>query len=131
VTESRLVAIDGTDALAFVIIRPGKQDGAVAIEAAARGMSKPAAAYVLRHVADEWEPEVAEAAPDFFQPGHTYAHAHYRFECLHLVTHPVTGEVQAWGWFGKADTDGRRHMSFTRGQWDARPWDDITTGGGR
>jgi hypothetical protein len=75
--------------------------------------------------------EAVRPAPDFFQPGHTYAHAHYRFECLHLVTHPVTGDVQAWGWFGKADTDGRRHMSFTRGQWDARPWDDITAGGGR
>jgi hypothetical protein len=71
------------------------------------------------------------AEPDFFQPGHTYAHAHahYRFHCLYLVPHPVTGEVQAWGWFGKDSAPGRRHISFGPGQWAARTWDDITTGG--
>lgn len=85
----------------------------------------------VKWLADGKPPRDDEPAPDFFQPGRTYAHARYRFECLHLVTHPVSSEVQAWGWFGKADTDGRRHISFGRGQWDARPWDDITTGGGR
>lgn len=51
-----MTAVDGTDALAFVIIRPGPQgSGGVSIEAAAKGLSKPHAAYVLRHVADEWD----------------------------------------------------------------------------
>lgn len=72
--------------------------------------------------------ESTQPPPDFFQPDRTYAHANYRFQCLYHVTHPVTGEVQAWGWFGKATAEGRRHMSFGRGQWEARAWDDITDG---
>src|ERR1044072_5558779 len=50
-----MTAIDGTDALAFVIIRPGQTEGGVSIEAAAQGMSQPQAAYVLRHVANQWD----------------------------------------------------------------------------
>lgn len=61
--ETNLVAVDGTDALAFVIIRPGSQDGGVSIEAAARGLSKQAAAYVLRQVADMWDAEAGSEAP--------------------------------------------------------------------
>ncbi|AEW94636.1 MULTISPECIES: hypothetical protein [Streptomycetaceae] len=53
--ETGIVAIDGRDALAFVIIRPGKTPGAVTIEAAAQGLSKKAAAQVLLHVANEWD----------------------------------------------------------------------------
>lgn len=60
-TETTITAIDGTDALAFVIIRPGSSEGAVSIEAAARGMSKTAAAYVLRHVAQQFEAEDTES----------------------------------------------------------------------
>lgn len=52
--------IDGTDALAFVIVRPGSTEGGVSIEAAANGLSKDAAARVLRHVADLWDAENAE-----------------------------------------------------------------------
>lgn len=55
--ESTLTFVDGKDALAFVIIRPGTVEGSVALEAAASGMSKSAAAYVLRHIADMWEAE--------------------------------------------------------------------------
>jgi len=51
----KLAAIDGTDALAFVIIRPGQTEGGVSIEAAANGMDKTQAAYVLRHVANEFD----------------------------------------------------------------------------
>lgn len=51
----KLAAIDGTDALAFVIIRPGSTEGGVSIEAAANGMGKDQAAYVLRHVADQFD----------------------------------------------------------------------------
>lgn len=50
-----MTAVDGTDALAFVIIRPGETEGGVQIEAVASGMGKPAAAYVLRHVANQWD----------------------------------------------------------------------------
>lgn len=52
-----VVAVDGTDALAFVIVRPGKTEGGVSIEAAANGLDKTAAAYVLRQVADMWDAE--------------------------------------------------------------------------
>lgn len=51
----KLAAIDGTDALAFVIIRPGSTEGGVSIEAAANGMGKEQAADVLRHVADQFD----------------------------------------------------------------------------
>ncbi|MER8219730.1 hypothetical protein ABTZ58_03850 [Streptomyces sp. NPDC094143] len=57
--ETKLAAIDGRDALAFVIIRPGSTDGGVAIEAAANGMSKESAAYVLRHVADQFDADTS------------------------------------------------------------------------
>ena len=50
-----MTAIDGTDALAFVLIRPGQTEGGVSIEAAANGMDQPSAAYVLRHVANQWD----------------------------------------------------------------------------
>lgn len=50
-----ITAVDGTDALAFVIIRPGQTDGGVSIEAAANGLDQGSAAYVLRHVANQWD----------------------------------------------------------------------------
>lgn len=53
--NTTITAIDGTDALAFVIIRPGATDGGVSIEAAAKGMDQPRAAFVLRHVANQWD----------------------------------------------------------------------------
>lgn len=55
-----VVAVDGTDALAFVIVRPGQTEGGVSIEAAANGLDKKAAAYVLRQVADMWDREAGE-----------------------------------------------------------------------
>ncbi|MFD0146190.1 MULTISPECIES: hypothetical protein [unclassified Streptomyces] len=54
-----MTAVDGTDALAAVIIRPGSTPGSVSIEAFANGMSKAEAAYVLRHVAQQFEAEAA------------------------------------------------------------------------
>ncbi|MFJ4990021.1 hypothetical protein ACIP9H_40275 [Streptomyces sp. NPDC088732] len=50
-----MVAIDGTDALAFLIIRPGKTQGSVSIESGARGMTHETAAYVLRQQANVWD----------------------------------------------------------------------------
>jgi hypothetical protein len=52
--EERLAFVDGRDALAYVIIRPS--DFGVEVEAAADGISRKAAAYVLRQVADQWDP---------------------------------------------------------------------------
>lgn len=65
-----MTAIDGRDALAFVIIRPGQGEGTVAIEAAATGLSQPAAAFVLRNVAEQWDgqkenPSAPSGDPDF------------------------------------------------------------------
>ncbi|MEU3160037.1 hypothetical protein ABZ753_21645 [Streptomyces griseoincarnatus] len=53
--NTTITAIDGTDALAFVIIRPGSTGGGVSIEAAAKGLDKASAAFVLRHVANQWD----------------------------------------------------------------------------
>ncbi|MEU7074701.1 hypothetical protein AB0B30_32660 [Streptomyces narbonensis] len=58
-----MTAIDGTDALAAVIIRPGSTNGSVSIEAFANGMDKERAAYVLRYVADQFEAEAAAENP--------------------------------------------------------------------
>lgn len=57
VNETRMVAVDGTDALAYVILRPGSDDRGVVIEAAAKGISKAHAAYALRHTAQSWDPD--------------------------------------------------------------------------
>lgn len=57
----KMVAVDGRDALAYVIVRPVDDDeDRVAVEAAANGISKIAGANVLRQVADLWTAE-AEA----------------------------------------------------------------------
>ncbi|MEV7867447.1 NUDIX hydrolase [Streptomyces sp. NPDC088124] len=52
--HASLVAVDGRDALAYIIIRPGSQPGAVSIESGSQGLEKAVAAEVLRRVADEW-----------------------------------------------------------------------------
>ena len=56
--EVTFVAVDGMDALAFVIVRPGAE-GFVEVEASARGMTKGDAADVLEQVAARWRAEVA------------------------------------------------------------------------
>jgi hypothetical protein len=62
--ETRLALLDGRDALAFVVIRPAADDpDNVTVEAGSRGMSKAAAAYVLRAVADEFD-DAARAEGD-------------------------------------------------------------------
>lgn len=54
--ESGLVFVDGTDALAFVIIRPGESEDSVSLEAAAAGLDHATCAQILRNVADQWDP---------------------------------------------------------------------------
>jgi hypothetical protein len=51
-----LVAIDGTDALAYVIIRPGSGPGHALVEAGANGITKKQGAAALRQIADQWDP---------------------------------------------------------------------------
>ncbi len=56
--KTGLAFIDGRDAVAAVIIRPSPVNpSAVVIEAHANGIDKAMAAYVLRHVADQWDPQ--------------------------------------------------------------------------
>jgi hypothetical protein len=47
--------IDGRDALMFVIVRPA-QGEKVSIESGADGMDKKTAAWILRHLANQWDP---------------------------------------------------------------------------
>lgn len=58
--ETGLAFVDGRDALAYVILRPTPDDpDRITAEAAARGMSKAAAACALRSVADEFDTTAA------------------------------------------------------------------------
>lgn len=60
-TDNRtMVAVDGSDALAYLIVRPGSNDSRVTVDAAAVGLAKRDAAHILRQVADLWEAEGTE-----------------------------------------------------------------------
>ncbi|MFF9284846.1 hypothetical protein [Streptomyces griseosporeus] len=73
--EPRLAVLDGRDALAFVLIRPAADDpDNVAVEAGSRGMSRAAAAYTLRAVADRFDQQ-ARAEGDEPIPYPTTAYA--------------------------------------------------------
>jgi hypothetical protein len=65
--------------------------------------------------------------PGFFEAGRTYAHGEYRFACEYLTTHPTSGRISAWGWFGKKG--GWRHAAFSARQYEVRAWTDVTNGG--
>jgi hypothetical protein len=55
--EPRLVMVDGRDAVAYVILRPGPGDGTVQLEAATtEGTDHHHVSQVLRHIADQWSP---------------------------------------------------------------------------
>jgi hypothetical protein len=55
--ETRMVVVDGREAMAYVILRPTGTTGTIALEAAAEdGVDKKHVAHVLRHVADQWAP---------------------------------------------------------------------------
>lgn len=64
--DTTMTAIDGRDALAFVILRPGTDKQHVVVEAGAKGISKGQAARALRQIADMWDKaeqqEIAEGA---------------------------------------------------------------------
>lgn len=63
--ETRLVMVDGRDALAYVIIRPGGEgDGNnIVVEAQAMGISKESVAYVMRELARQWDPSGEPTEP--------------------------------------------------------------------
>ncbi len=63
--------------------------------------------------------------PDFFEPGHVYAHDVYRFRCEFVATHPTHGRRSAWGWFGH-EGRGWRHQDFSERQFQVREWADVT-----
>jgi hypothetical protein len=58
--ETTMTAIDGRDALAYVILRPGPDNARVMAEAGARGISKQQAAAALRQIADMWDAETKD-----------------------------------------------------------------------
>lgn len=69
-------------------------------------------------------PAGADATPDFFQPGHTYAHSAWTFRCDTVTTDPEHGERTALGWF--RFRDGTWHLyAANEPQWDDG-WRDIT-----
>ncbi|MGW4043035.1 hypothetical protein [Streptomyces sp. NPDC004721] len=71
----------------------------------------------------------ADATPDFFQPGHTYADSEFpqydwQFRCDTITTHPEDGERTALGWrsfngswepyaYGEDDWDVHKHVGHT------------------
>ncbi|GAA2112576.1 hypothetical protein GCM10009759_55450 [Kitasatospora saccharophila] len=54
--DTQLVAIDGRDALFYLIVRPGADTANVVLEHGGKGMSKQQAAYILRTTADKLDP---------------------------------------------------------------------------
>ncbi|MBP5922147.1 MULTISPECIES: hypothetical protein [Streptomyces] len=55
--EARMVVVDGREAIAYVILRPGPKQGTVLLEAAAtEGTDQHQVAQALRHISDQWAP---------------------------------------------------------------------------
>jgi hypothetical protein len=59
--EVGLALVDGRDALAWVILRPGPDNQHVMAEAGAKGITKGQAAAALRQIADKWDAEEKSA----------------------------------------------------------------------
>ncbi|MFJ2863718.1 hypothetical protein [Kitasatospora sp. NPDC087314] len=60
--NTSMVAIDGRDALFFLIVRPGAQGASgsnVTLEHGGSGLTRAQAAYILRQVADRLDAEAA------------------------------------------------------------------------
>lgn len=54
--EARLIVVDGTEALAYVIVRPdATRENGIKTEAASLGLSKTDMAHVLRALADKFD----------------------------------------------------------------------------
>jgi len=97
--EKTMVAIDGTDALAFVIIRPGAEEESVSVEAVAHGLSEEAAAYVLRNTAQQWDPQHVAAVGPIAPDGEPLLRVHFDFhpdapdDARHVLAELVTETI--------------------------------------
>jgi hypothetical protein len=56
-TRIMVATLDGHEALACVIVRPGTEDGHVSCEARAHEISKKSAAAILHQIANLWDAE--------------------------------------------------------------------------
>jgi hypothetical protein len=93
------------------------------------------AADLLRRMADEAAEE--QAAPDFFQPGRTYAYEASGFTAPELLTvfrvacttiHPATGAPFAFGWIRRGESTGWAAYVEPADDWP-HAWTEITEGG--
>ncbi|MBM9510046.1 hypothetical protein [Actinacidiphila acididurans] len=72
-----------------------------------------------------------QAAPDFFQPGHTYRLGHrHTFRCTSSDLNPGTGERHAIGWAYDTQTSRWRVTDLTSANWRG-DWTEVTEDGGR
>lgn len=72
---------------------------------------------------------VADAAPDFFEPGRSYRttqHADLRFRCLAVGFHPTTSERHAFGWRCVARLGEWLPAHLLASDWDCCAWTDDT-----
>jgi hypothetical protein len=90
---------------------------------------------LLRRMADEAAEE--QAAPDFFQPGRTYAYEASGFTAPELLTvfrvacttiHPATGAPFAFGWIRRGESTGWAAYVEPADDWP-HAWTEITEGG--
>lgn len=86
----------------------------------------------LRRMAEEKSSRTAaDATPDFFQAGHTYAGSHgWKFRCDTVTTHPEDGEPAALGW--RFFNGIWEHDAYRQEDWDVHQslgHTDITGGG--
>jgi hypothetical protein len=116
-----MVAVDGRDALAYVLVRPGQTKGSVSIEASAKGLSKLNAATVLRQVADSWAPAEEQAAADAENPA------------TWLGGHALVVEYGDCELYGRCQCGERFGMVTPDNPIDsfARPWEQHVMGLGR
>ncbi|WP_225825668.1 hypothetical protein [Streptomyces naphthomycinicus] len=79
-----------------------------------------------------------EVAPDFFQPGRTYAYDADGFTAPELLTlfrvvadttHPDTGKRMAFGWIRTAEDVAWSPYAEPADEWPGG-WTDVTEGGG-
>lgn len=69
------------------------------------------------------------AEPDFFEPGHTYAHQAWHFRCDALTTDPNTSEKTASGWL-RIGASRWKAYSYSEAEW-GDDWTDVTEGEAR
>jgi hypothetical protein len=93
---------------------------------------------LARRVARGKSTRDADTAPDFFQPGRTYAYDAdgftapeliTLFRVEHLTTHPETGKRMAWGWIRTAPDVTWSPYAEPSDEWP-ESWTEVPEGGG-